>query len=218
MGRGVRDSGKLGANMLRVTPVRTPNLGAGMQISRMTQPRWRALLTPWNLVTVAILLWAAPRLLPHLGALVGIGSGDRRSPTWSATTLDGRPIGSDSLRGQVLLVNVWATWCFPCRAEMPLLQRMHDRHAARGFAVVGLSVDRGPVAEVEAFLRERRVTYPVAVVGEEAIAAFGGVRGYPTSFVVDRQGVVRHAVIGPLAPATLELAVRRLLEEGDGRD
>lgn len=78
--------------------------------------------------------------------------------------------------------------------------------------MVGLSVDRGPETEVRAFLAEREITYPVAIVPDAFLNVFGGVRGYPTSFLIDRAGVIRHAVIGPLAPATLELAVRRLLD------
>ena len=162
---------------------------------------------------LALLVWAAPRLLPHVGALVGIRSGERRAPVFEVSTLDGARLGADSLRGRVVLVNFWATWCGPCRVEMPLLQAMHERHAARGFTLLGLSVDRGGEEGVRAFLQERGVTYPVAVVGADAERAFGGVRGYPTSFLLDRRGEIRHAVIGPLAPATLELAVRRLLDE-----
>jgi len=174
---------------------------------------WRRLLNPWNLVTIALLAWAAPRLLPHLGAIVGVGSGKRRVPAFDIVTLDGALLTADSLRGRVVLVNFWATWCGPCRVEMPLLQAMHDRHRARGFTMLGLSVDRGSADGVRTFLRERDVTYPVAIVGTREERAFGGVRGYPTSILLDRKGMVRHVVIGPLAPATLELAVRRLLDE-----
>ena len=174
---------------------------------------WRRLLNPWNLVTIVLLAWAAPRLLPHLGAIVGVGSGERRVPAFDIVTLDGALLTADSLRGRVVLVNFWATWCGPCRVEMPLLQAMHDRHRARGFTMLGLSVDRGSADGVRTFLRERDVTYPVAIVGTREERAFGGVRGYPTSILLDRKGMVRHVVIGPLAPATLELAVRRLLDE-----
>ena len=126
--------------------------------------------------------------------------------------LDGRVISNDSLRGRVVLVNVWATWCLPCRAEMPLLEAMHQRHRDKGFTMVGLSVDRGPESGVRAFLTERGISYPVGIVSDDVLNAFGGVRGYPTSFLIDRAGVIRHAVIGPLAPASLELAVRRLVD------
>ena len=174
-------------------------------------PRWwRRVITPWNLVGLVMLVWAAPRLLPHLGAVVGVET-KARVPRYALTALDGTPISPDALRGKVVLVNFWATWCLPCRAEMPLLQRMFERHRDAGLVVVGLSVDRGSEESVRGFLRDRSVTYPVAMVGADVERAFGGVRGYPTSMLIDRSGVVRHVVIGPLAAASFEPAVRRLL-------
>ena len=176
----------------------------------MKQLRWRRFITPWNLVWLVVLLWASPRLLPHLGAVIGVET-DHRTPRYALTALDGTPLSADLLRGKVVLVNFWATWCLPCRVEMPLLQRMAERHKAAGLVVVGLSVDRGPEQSVRDFLRERGVTYPVAVVGPDVERAFGGVRGYPTSILIDHGGNIRHVVIGPLAAASLEPAVRRLL-------
>jgi len=174
---------------------------------------WRRWLSPWNIATIAILLWLSPRLLPHLGAVVGVGSGGKIAPTYQVTSLSGESLSPVELRGKVVLVNFWATWCGPCLMEMPALQAMYERHRGQGLVLLGLSVDRGGEQVVRDYVRDRGVTYPVAIVGPAAEAAFGGVRGYPTSFLLDRSGVVRHKVIGPLAPATLELAVRRLLDE-----
>ena len=157
-----------------------------------------------------MLAWATPRLLPHLGAVVGVET-SAHTPRYALTALDGSPLSPDALRGRVVLINFWATWCLPCRVEMPLLQRMAERHRDAGLVVVGLSVDRGTGESVRTFLRERGVTYPVAVVGPDVERAFGGVRGYPTSILIDRSGVIRHVVIGPLAAASFEPAVRRLL-------
>ena len=157
-----------------------------------------------------IILWASPRLLPHLGAVVGVETRPS-APRYALTALNGSRLSPDALRGKVVLINFWATWCLPCRVEMPLLQRMAERHGDAGLVVVGLSADRGPEQSVRDFLRERGVTYPVAVVGPDVERAFGGVRGYPTSILIDRGGVIRHVVIGPLAAASLEPAVRRLL-------
>lgn len=178
--------------------------------------RWQRLrrhLTISNVLTVAILIWAAPRLLPHLGAVVGVESGPSTAPAYSYVSLEGEELSAESLRGKVVLVNFWATWCTPCRVEMPALQRMHERHAPEGFVVVGLAVDRASTQAVRDFVREREVTYPIAHVGSEAEALFGGVRGYPMSFLLDRNGKIRHTVIGPVAPLSLEPAVRRLLAE-----
>lgn len=175
--------------------------------------RLRRWLTPWNIVTVLVVLWLGPRFLPHIGALIGIESGDRQKPTFTVTTLDGRPMSDSTLRGHVVLVNFWATWCLPCRAEMPLLQAMAYRHDSAGLVVLGLSVDRAGPETVRQFLTERSITYPVAVVGRDIETAFGGMQGYPTSVLLDRTGRVRYKVLGPLAMASLEPAVRRLLNE-----
>jgi cytochrome c biogenesis protein CcmG, thiol:disulfide interchange protein DsbE len=178
--------------------------------------RWARLrrhLTLGNLVVVAVLVWAAPRLLPHLGAVVGVRSGADLTPAYSYATLDGARLDADSLRGQVVLVNFWATWCTPCKVEMPLLERMYVRHRDAGFVILGLAVDQAPTATVADYVRERGVTYPVAHVPPREEWTFGGVRGYPTSFLLDRTGRIRHTVIGPIGPLSLEPAVRRLLDE-----
>lgn len=175
--------------------------------------RWRKHLTIWNVLTVAVLVWAAPRLWPHLGALVGLESGPGTTPQYAYVGLDGSELSTESLQGKVVLVNFWATWCTPCRVEMPLLDAMHRRHAAEGFVVVGLAVDRASTEAVARYVRERGVTYPVAHVDAAAERVFGGVRGYPTSFLLDRRGRIRHTVLGPVAPLSLEPAVRRLLDE-----
>lgn len=167
----------------------------------------------WRLFWVALWAWLLWRLAPHLAAVVGVETGDRATPAFEYTTLDGRPISGDSLRGKVVLVNFWATWCPPCKVEMPLLQAMAERHAAAGLVVLGLSRDLDPPERVQAFLTERDITYPNAVVGADAERTFGGVRGYPTSFLLDRQGRIRHQAMGPLAMASFEPAVRRLLAE-----
>ena len=172
------------------------------------------LRTHWSTLLLWLALaWAAPRLWPHVGALLGVRAGDRTRPEASVTLLDGRPLSLAALRGQVVLVNVWATWCAPCRVEMPLLEQTWQRHRAAGFVLLGASVDRGDPATVRAFLAEHGISYPVAIVGADVIQALGGVVGYPTSILIGRDGRVRHRVMGPIGPVTLEPAIRRALAE-----
>lgn len=170
-------------------------------------------LTISNLILFIALWWAGPRLLPHLGALVGVRSGPDTVPSYAYQGLAGEALSADSLRGRVVLVNFWATWCSPCRVEMPLLEAMYQRHRDEGFVVVGFAVDQAPTRTVADFVRARGVTYPIAHVASEAERRFGGIRGYPTSFLLDRTGRIRHQVLGPIGPLSLEPAVRRLLAE-----
>ena len=172
--------------------------------------RW---LSPWNLLWLGLWAFILVRLGPHLAAVVGVETGEPLRPEFSYVSTQGELIDNETLAGKVVLVNFWATWCLPCRAEMPLLQGMAERHAEAGLVVLGLSRDQGPEEEVTSFLTERDITYPVAIVGRDAEVAFGGVRGYPTSFLLDRSGRIRHAALGPLAMLSFEPAVRRLLNE-----
>lgn len=176
----------------------------------MKRPAW---VNASNVLLVAVLMWAAPRCWPHVKAIVGVRERAARRPAFAIYTRSGQHLTADSLRGRIVLVNVWATWCPPCRAEMPALQQLATAYAPRGLVLLGLSVDRGAPEQVDAFLRERGITYPVAIVDGEVIRAFGGVRGYPTSYLLDRDGVLRHTVLGPVAPFTLRPAISRLLDE-----
>lgn len=177
---------------------------------RFRRPHWS------TLVIIAITIWALPRLLPHVGALVDVRTRDPSTPSFATTTLDGALISSESLRGQVVLVNIWATWCAPCRVEMPLLESTWQRHRAAGLVLLGASVDRGSASVVREFVTSRGITYPIAIVGGDVIAALGGVQGYPTSVLIGRDGRVRHRVIGPIGPMSLEPAIRRALSEPYG--
>lgn len=173
-------------------------------------PKW---VNVWNLIFVVVLVWAMPRCWPHVRALAGVAESEHRQPHFTVATRDGRLLTHDSVRGRVVLVNIWATWCPPCRAEMPALQQLANAYADDGVIVLGLSVDRGPAAGVDRFLTERSITYPVAIINDATLAAFGSIRGYPTSILIDRTGIIRHTVLGPIAPLTLRPAILRLVNE-----
>lgn len=154
-----------------------------------------------------------PRLLPHVGALFGVETATPAVPHFAMQTLDGGTLSTDSLRGRVVLVNVWATWCVPCRFEMPLLEATWQRHRAAGLVLLGASVDRADPAVVRTFVTERGITYPVGIVGDDVVRALGGVDAYPTSVLIGRDGTIRHRVVGPIGPLSLEPAIRRALAE-----
>lgn len=116
-----------------------------------------------------------------------------------AVNLNGREISLAGYKGDVLLVNFWATWCPPCKEELPDFNLLQRKYESRGFRIVGISVDEGTVEEVIEFCREEGVIYEILYAGDRAEQlsdAMGGVRGIPTTFVVDRAGKVVKKVVG----------------------
>jgi thiol-disulfide isomerase/thioredoxin len=132
--------------------------------------------------------------------------------------MQGRPVSLSSLRGQVVLVNIWATWCGPCRDEMPSMERLHRELGPRGLKIVAVSVDKAPTGseELQAFARELGLTFTLWHDASGRIQQTYRTTGVPESFLVGRDGVIVRKVIGATEwdhPAQADL-VRRLLAEG----
>jgi thiol-disulfide isomerase/thioredoxin len=118
-------------------------------------------------------------------------------PDFSVNDLEGRPVSSTDLRGKVVLVDFWATWCQPCKKEMPGYQKLADRYGVRGFVVIGFKFDTMPDMEDPLqFAIKTGVRYPLAVATEGVKQRFGGIEGLPTTMLYDRQGILRTKVIG----------------------
>jgi cytochrome c biogenesis protein CcmG, thiol:disulfide interchange protein DsbE len=127
------------------------------------------------------------------------------APDFTATDLDGNPVRLADLRGEVVLLNIWATWCPPCREEMPSMQRLHDEFGDQGLHVVAVSIDAPigrvdaggrPGGNVEAFAREMSLTFPMWLDPAGDIQRTYRTTGVPESFVIDRHGNIVKKVIG----------------------
>lgn len=153
------------------------------------------------------------RLWPQVAAAFGVASANAVAPQFALTTLDGRTITSAQLRGKVVLVNFWATWCPPCRVEMPGFQSVYQRRQADGFVVLGISTDASGSENVRAFLNEHHITYPVAMASAAVVRDFGGASLLPTSFLIDRDGRIRNVIRGAFTSFALERAVDHLLAD-----
>jgi cytochrome c-type biogenesis protein len=153
-------------------------------------------------VAVAAAFLAACDAPKDLGVVIG-----REAPAYAANTLAGDSTSLAALRGKVVLLNVWATWCHPCRDEIPQLEALHKQHAARGLEVVGVSVDAaGTEAGVRSFIRDFQMTYPVWFDPDERVSARFLTIGVPETFLIDRAGVIRWRKIGPITPRDSSLA------------
>src|SRR5207302_6829804 len=153
---------------------------------------------------------ASPTQPPHQSVAAGeIGS---RLPDFSVTDLEGHPVSSSELRGKVVLVDFWATWCQPCKKEMPDYQKLVDKYGSRGFAVVGLKFDTmRDVEDPIRFAKKLGVRYPLAIATDDVKQKFGGIEGLPTTLLYDRQGILRKKVLGFEYTDVIESELRPLL-------
>jgi cytochrome c biogenesis protein CcmG/thiol:disulfide interchange protein DsbE len=135
------------------------------------------------------------------------------APALQLTDLDGTKRSLDQYAGQVILVNLWATWCPPCAAEMPGLQHFHERHRDQGFTVIAVD-DGDPKQQVVEFVNSRGLTFPIWLdpTYEATDRAFK-TANLPSSYVVDRDGIVRLAWFGAISEANLEKYVTPLIKE-----
>jgi len=133
-------------------------------------------------------------------------------PDFSVKDLKGREFSSAELRGKVVLVDFWATWCQPCKKEMPGYQRLLDRYGSRGFAVVGFKATMMMDTEDPLrFAEEAGVHYPLAIASSGITDQFGGLQGLPTTFIYDREGILREKIIGFEYTSVVETVIRPLL-------
>jgi thiol-disulfide isomerase/thioredoxin len=129
--------------------------------------------------------------------------------SFTAHDIDGHPITLESLKGKVVIVNFWATWCPPCRAEIPDLVALQEKYRDT-LQIIGISQDEAPVERVRRFAADHQINYPVVMTSDELEKRFPGVHALPTSFVLDREGRLVQKHVGMLNPDTTELEARAL--------
>src|SRR5262245_22300363 len=150
-----------------------------------------------------------PMLSPGDGVEVQWSDRPVPMPALNLVDLDGRPISKASLAGKVVLLNFWATWCGPCREEIPMLAALQKHYGDR-LAIIGLSIDESPAEDVKAFAVELGVNYPVVMSTRALEAEFGGITAVPSTFVIDPQGRILQRHLGLLRGPRTEHEVRVL--------
>jgi len=134
------------------------------------------------------------------------------APDFTLLDLAGVPVRLSDLRGQVVLVNVWATWCPPCRAEMPMLQVAYEQYRAQGFTVLAVNL-REDAPTVARYMEQNRLTFPALLDRDGAVSDSYQARVLPSSFFIDKAGVVRAVYRGPMARSVVAGTVEQLLAE-----
>jgi len=137
------------------------------------------------------------------------------APDFALETLAGDQVALSDLRGKVVLVNFWASWCPPCRAEMPAIERVYRSHKDLGLEVLAINTtNQDDQAAAAAFVQEFGLTFPVPLDHTGAVSASYNLRGLPSTYFIDRQGVIRTVVVGgPMSGALVQSRVEELLQE-----
>jgi thiol-disulfide isomerase/thioredoxin len=132
-------------------------------------------------------------LLPHCGKEKKPASG--LAPDFTLKTLDGQEITLSQLKGKVVLLDFWATWCGPCRESTPHLIQLYKTHEKDGFELIGMSVDKGDDRVVRNFVHSMDIPYPIVIAPEELVKDYR-VTGIPTTFLIDKEGKIRERTAG----------------------
>jgi peroxiredoxin len=147
-------------------------------------------------------------LAPHAGAL----DAGAKMPEIGLTDLAGKPVSLASLAGKVVIIDFWATWCAPCREELPQLEKFHQKYGPKGLAVLGVSVDKEPEG-IKGFLDKLKVSFPVVHDAGHQLSGKYSPPRMPSSYIVDRKGIVRYVHGGYRAgdAAEFEKQIQELL-------
>ena len=168
-------------------------------------------MTKWLSTAGTLIVLGASLALPLSTHAVDLRE---HAPDFTLKSLEGSNLRLEEYRGQVVLINFWASWCGPCRQEMPLLDRLHHRYEDTGFAVLGVNVE-GEVAPAQGIVDKTNVTFPILIDEGQKVSDMYNLQAMPTTVVVDRDGVVRYIHPGykPGDEAKYVEVVKKLIRE-----
>ena len=125
----------------------------------------------------------------------------KKAADFQLTDLNGNTVTLDNYKDKVIMLNFWATWCGPCRVEIPDFIKMTDKYEDDGLVIVGIGGFREDLNKIKPFVKENGMNYPILFVKPENIQSlvdsYGGIRGIPTTFLIDKNGIIRHKWVGP---------------------
>lgn len=176
----------------------------------------------WSLVVISAAivggLWIWVSAVPAEATTGGLIPSPREgflAPDFTLESLSGDQISLSDMRGKAIVLNLWASWCPPCRAEMPALQRVYQENHERGLEVLAVNMTaQDNIAAVEDFMQEFNLTFPILLDTSGEVGNAYLMRALPTTFFIDHDGVIQRVIVGgPMSEVTLQSTVEQLLED-----
>ena len=136
----------------------------------------------------------------------------QKAPNFILNTYAGKIIELSKLKGKVVIVNFWATWCPPCRAEIPDFIKVYNVYKSKGVEIIGIALDEEGWSKVKPFVDKNKINYPIVLGSMDIVQQYGGIQGIPTTFFVDKNGDVADMQVGMLSKERLEQKLILLLK------
>lgn len=184
--------------------------------SAFGQRRWEIVMAVS--LTAAIIWTVVSRVPSAVGTPLSSSPSPREgffAPDFNLDSLQGEPVQLSDLRGKIVVVNFWTTWCPPCREETPALESAYGSYRDRGLVMLGVNLtDQDSLKDVESFVQEFRLTYPILLDRDGAVGLLYQLNGLPTTFFISREGIIRTVVIGgPMSETFIRSKIEALLKE-----
>ena len=163
------------------------------------------------ILAILLIMILAPLLRSQQVSVTKNNSGNQVASDFTLYDLDNKPFRFSDLKGKVVILDFWATWCPPCRAEIPHFKSLYTEYQEEGLEIVGIALDQGGANIVKPFVKDNEITYPILISNQSVTEDYGGIRGIPTTFVIDREGRIVEKFVGYRDKEVFESAIQKLL-------
>jgi thiol-disulfide isomerase/thioredoxin len=189
-----------------------PEAGENSPKGQIAGKQWRLLVGALLAVLLVVGLYFVNRywISPAVRAQAKASGNHPLAPAFSLTDITGKPLKLSDYQGRVVMLDFWATWCGPCRIEIPEFVELQKRYGAQGFAVIGISMDDS-AEPVAGFYKQLQMNYPVAIGNDRLGELYGGVLGLPTTFLIGRDGRIYAKHVGATGFDVFEAEIKQLL-------